>query len=239
MQKLFVIGVYVDDLIVTGTSAREIRQFKQQMMRELEMSDLGHLSYYLGIEVEQRNHCISLKQASYSKKILELAGMSDCNPTKCPMEPKLELRKEEGGEPVNPTEYMRLIGSLRYLLHTRPDLAYVVGMVSRYMERPQSSYLQVVKQILRYVKGSINFGLCYTRGGDENLVGYSDSNLAGDVDDRKSTSGLAFYFCGNVISWASQKQKSVALSSCEAEFMAATHSSSLPRHMAEGIVERT
>lgn len=214
--ETLIVGVYVDDLIVTGTSAREIKEFKHQMMR-----DLGLLAYYLDIEVEQREQCITLKQSSYAKKILLRVGMSERNPSKFPMEQKLKLGKDEGGEVVNPTEYRSIIGSLRYLTHTQSDLAYAVGMVSRYMEKPTKLHLQAVKQTLRYVQGAIDFGLVYTKGRiNEKLVGYTDSNIAGDTDDRKSISDMAFYFCGNLIAWASQKQKSVALSSCEAEFMA-------------------
>ncbi|CAL5022892.1 unnamed protein product [Urochloa decumbens] len=222
-SETLIIGVYVDDIFVTGTSSKEIKAFKMQMMKEFEMSDLGFLSYYLGMEVEQSEHGIKLKQSSYARKILQQTGMEECNPTSYPMQAKLKLDKDEEGDPVDPTEYRRMVGSLRYLTHTRPDLAYSVGVVSRFMERPTSLHLQAVKQILRYVKGTIDFGLMYSKGAAEDvLAGYSDSNLAGDIIDRKSTSGLVFYFLGNIVAWASQKQKSVALSSCEAEFMAAT-----------------
>ena len=148
--------------------------------------------------------------------------MDDCNPCKCPMEPKLQLGKDIEGETVDPTEYRRVIGSLRHLLHTRPDLAHSVGVVSRFMERPTIVHQKAVKQILRYVRGTVEFGLEYTCGGEGKLVGYNDSSLAGDIDDRRSISGVVFYLNKSVISWVSQKQKSVALSSCEVEFMAAT-----------------
>ena len=116
-----------------------------------------------------------------------------------------------------------MIGCLRYLFHTRPDLAYSVGVASRFMEKPTVLHLKVVKQIFRYLKGTINFGLVYTQEGkDETLSGYSDSDLALDVVARKSTGGMVFYLNDNLVSWCSQKQKTVALSSCESEFMAAT-----------------
>ncbi|KAG6531657.1 hypothetical protein ZIOFF_005473 [Zingiber officinale] len=149
--------------------------------------------------------------------------MADCNATKQPMEPKTQLHKDLEGTPIDATEYRRVIGCLRYLLHTRPDLSYSVDMASRYMEKPTSMHHKVVKQILRYLKGTIYFGLAYTKGPQEiSIFGYSDSDLAGDLDGRKSTSGMAFYFNESLVSWNSQKQKTVALSSCEAEFMAAT-----------------
>ncbi|KAG6499643.1 hypothetical protein ZIOFF_039433 [Zingiber officinale] len=222
-EASILVGVYVDDLIVTGRSTEGINKFKQQMMTEFEMSDLGLLSYYLGIEVEQQKSRILLRQSAYAKKILSQFQMADCNATKQPMEPKTQLHKDLEGTPIDATEYRCVIGCLRYLLHTRPDLSYSVGMASRYMEKPTSMHHKVVKQILKYLKGTIYFGLAYTKGPQEiSIFGYSDSDLAGDLDGRKSTSGMAFYFNESLVSWNSQKQKTVALSSCEAEFMAAT-----------------
>ncbi|KAG6479946.1 hypothetical protein ZIOFF_063423 [Zingiber officinale] len=222
-EASILVGVYVDDLIVTGRSTEGINKFKQQMMTEFEMSDLGLLSYYLGIEVEQQKSRILLRQSAYAMKIPSQFQIADCNATKQPMEPKTQLHKDLEGTPIDVTEYRRVIGCLRYLLHTRPDLSYSVGMASRYMEKPTSMHHKVVKQILRYLKGTIYFGLAYTKGPQEiSIFGYSDSDLAGDLDGRKSTSGMAFYFNESLVSWNSQKQKTVALSSCEAEFMAAT-----------------
>ncbi|XP_042404662.1 uncharacterized mitochondrial protein AtMg00810-like [Zingiber officinale] len=221
-EASILVGVYVDDLIVTGGSTEKINKFKQQMMTEFEMSDLG-LSYYLGIEVEQQKSRISLRQSAYAKKILSQFKMADCNATKHPMEPKTQLHKDLEGTPVDTTEYRCIVGCLRYLLHTWPDLSYSVGMESRYMERPTIMHHRVVKQILRYLKGTIYFGLVYIKGPQEiDIFGYSDSDLADDLDGRKSTSGMTFYFNESLVSWNSQKQKTVALSSCEAEFMAAT-----------------
>ncbi|KAG6515151.1 hypothetical protein ZIOFF_025536 [Zingiber officinale] len=215
--------IYANTEEVVGGSTEKINKFKQQMMTEFEMSDLGLLSYYLGIEVEQQKSRISLRQSAYAKKILSQFKMADCNATKHPMEPKTQLHKDLEGTPVDATEYRRIVGCLRYLLHTRPDLSYSVGMASRYMERPTIMHHRVVKQILRYLKGTIYFGRVYIKGPQEiGIFGYSDSDLAGDLDGRKSTSGMTFYFNESLVSWNSQKQKTVALSSCEAEFMAAT-----------------
>lgn len=149
--------------------------------------------------------------------------MADCNATKYPMEPKAQLHKDTEGAPIDATEYRSIVGCLRYLLNTRPDLSYAVGMASRYMERPTTMHYKVVKQILRYLRGTIHFGLTYTKGPREfNIFGYSDSDLAGDLDGRKSTSGMTFYLNESLVSWNSQKQKTVALSSCEVEFIATT-----------------
>lgn len=187
-NESLLVGVYVDDILVTGTKLSNIEKFKKQMAGEFNMSDLGKLSYYLGIEVEQGRNYIELKQAAYARKILDMAGLSECKPVKYPMEPKVQLSKDEKGKLVNPTDYKSLVGGLRYLVHTRPDIANAAGIVSRYMEKPTVLHLNAVKRILRYVRGTVEFGLIYTREqGSYLLFGFSDSDLAGNLDDRKST----------------------------------------------------
>lgn len=216
-----IVGVYVDDLIVTGSSEKGIQVFKDRMKCLFDMSDLGLLSYYLGIEVVQGKDGIILTQKGYAEKILKVSGMEECNSSQYPMEPKLHLTKDEKGEPVNATMYKRLVGSLRYLVHTRPDLNYSVGVVSKFMQNPKQSHHAAIKHILRYVKGTTQYGLKYQRGGDGRLVGYTDSSYNSDREDRRGTT-VVVYYSGNIITWASQKQKTVAFSSCEAEYMAAT-----------------
>ena len=221
-KRNLIIGVYVDDLIITGECIQDIDKFKSQMKKLFSMSDLGLLSYYLGIEVCQNSQRITLNQSAYARKVLDKCGMKDCNPSQIPMEPRLKLSKESTSPPVDTTLYRSIVGSLRYLLHTRPDLAFSVGMVSRYMEKPTTEHMAAVKHILRYVKGTLNLGCVYEKKeGSLELIGYSDSDLAGDTDDRKSTSSLIFFLGSNPISWCSQKQKVVALSSCEAEYIVA------------------
>lgn len=205
-NDVLIVAVYVDDLLVTGSSLTIIKDFKEQMGCKFDMSDLGKLSYYLGIEVEQGNGYIRLKQSGYAKKILEKSGMLDCNSTKYPMDPKEIIHKDEEGVSIDVTEFKSLIGGLRYLVHTRPDLAYSVGIISRFMERPTLMHQNAAKRILRYVKGTIDFGLTYTKNIQNNiLTGYSDSDLAGNVEDRKSTGGMGFYLNESLITWVSQK----------------------------------
>jgi hypothetical protein len=138
------------------------------------------------------------------------------------MEPRLKLSKQSSAPSVDPIRYRSILGSLRYLVNSRPDLAYSVGYISRFMEAPTTEHLAAVKRVLRYVAGTLQFGCCYQRKKEVQLVGYSDSDLAGDVDTRKSTTGVIFFLGGNVITWHSQKQRVVALSSCETEYIAAT-----------------
>lgn len=221
-DSLLLVGIYVDDLLITGAHEKQIAKFQLQMKDLFKMSDLGLLTYYLGIEVHQQPAGISLCQEAYAKKILKTCGMDDCNPTHVPMEPRFKLSKKSEAPLVDATEYRSIVDSLWYLVNTRPDLAYSVGIVSRYMEAPTTEHYAAVKQILRYIKGTTNFGCMYRKKeGVAKLHGYSDSDMAGDVDDRKSTSGVAYFLGNSMITWLSQKQKVAALSSCEAEYIAA------------------
>ena len=150
--------------------------------------------------------------------------MLGCNPSATPMEPRLKLLKESTAPPVDATAYRSIVGGLRYLLHTRPDLSFSVGYVSRFMEAPTEEHQAAVKRILRYVAGTAALGIHYKRGDKKKLPllhGYSDSDLAGDVNDRKSTGGVIYFIGDGPVSWQSCKQKVVALSSCEAEYIAA------------------
>jgi hypothetical protein len=188
------------------------------------MSDLGPLSYYIGIKVHQTEHSITISQGAYAEKILLRASLKDCNPCRTPMEARLHLSKEGATPRVDDTSYRSLIGSLQYLVNTRPDLAYSVGYASKFMEKPREEHMNAVKRILRYVAGTKHWGVTFSAGSKGQhpcLVGFSDSNMAGDPVDRKSTSGMIYFLSNNPITWQSSKQKVVALSSCEAKYIAA------------------
>lgn len=165
---------------------------------------------------------IFINQHKYAMDILRRFGMEDCNPVKNPIVPGQKLSKEGEGEgaAVDPTVFKQLIGSLRYLIVTRPDLTYSVNLVSRYMEEPREIHMLAAKRILRYVQGTSEYGIQYKKGGEDELIGYTDSDYAGDVDDRRSTSGYVFMLSGGAVSWASKKQPIVTLSTTEAEFVA-------------------
>ncbi|GJR24787.1 leucine-rich repeat protein [Tanacetum coccineum] len=217
-----IVGVYVDDLIITGTPRKEIDVFKSQMKDRFEMSDLGLLAYYLGIEVTQTGGEITIKQTGYINKILKETSMTDSNDTKIPMDPGTKLVKAEDGNSVDATYYRSLIGSLRYLLHTRPDLSYSIGLLSRFMQDPKDHHLKAVKQVIRYIRGTKEHGIIYKKEGGCKITGYSDSSYGINTDKGKGTTGIVFYFGESPITWCTQKQPTVALSSCESEFMAAT-----------------
>jgi hypothetical protein len=171
--------------------------FKEEMKRVFQMSDLGALSYYRDIEVKQGEHGIGLSQCAYARKLVEKAGLSNCNSCATPMEAKLKLSKFSDSPPVDATMYRNLIGSLRYLLHTRPKLTYNVCYLSRFMESPKREHLDAIKRVLRYVAGTLDYGFLYPRGsGGFKILGYSDSDMASNIDDDISTSGVLFFLGG-------------------------------------------
>jgi hypothetical protein len=164
-----VVVVYVDDLVITGTSRSNIQTFKAEMTKAFKMSDLGLLSYYLGIEVKQDELGITLSQERYANKILDLSGFADCNSCDVPMQAKLKLSRKDDSPCVDATKYRSLVGKLRYLVNTRPDLAFSVGYVSRFMEEPHMEHFAAVKQILRYIAGTRSWGLFYPRKNEKKL----------------------------------------------------------------------
>nr|KYP50512.1 Retrovirus-related Pol polyprotein from transposon TNT 1-94 [Cajanus cajan] len=164
---------------------------------------------------------IFISQKKFASDILKKFMMVNSKPVSTPVEGKLKLTSDIGGKKVNPTLYKSLIGSLRYLTATRPDIVYGVGLLSRFMEKPRDSHWQAAKRILRYIKGTLTEGIFYDKDIDVNLVGYIDSDWAGDIETRKSTSGYAFNLGSGTISWSLKKQQVVALSTAEAEYIAA------------------
>jgi hypothetical protein len=158
-----VVGVYVDDIIITCSDCDNIRSFKEEMAARFKMSDLCLLHYYLGIEVKQNASGISLSQGAYAMKILEMSDMTGCNMCHVPMEARLKLSKQSTQPLVDATTYRSIVESLRYLVNTRPDLAFVVGYVSHFLEEPREDHLAVVKKILCYVASTCNCGLWFGR----------------------------------------------------------------------------
>ena len=133
------------------------------------MSDLGALSYYLGIEVRQGKEELTLRQSVYASKLLERSGMVECKPCVTPMEEQLKLTKASTAAKVDATLYQSIVGSLRYLVHTRPDIAFVVGYVSRFMKDSREDHWATVKRLLRYVKGMVDQGIIFPKTGGSRL----------------------------------------------------------------------
>ncbi|CAJ2670508.1 unnamed protein product [Trifolium pratense] len=220
---MLIICLYVDDLLVTGSSLAEIEDFKSQMKSEFEMTDLGKLTYFLGMELLYTAKGVILHQAKYATEILRKFEMLDCNSSVTPADTRLKLEIDENSDTVDPTIFRQLIGSLRYLCQTRPDISYAVGYVSRFMSKPLKPHLLAAKRILRYINGTIHYGVLFPYSKDSvklELNGFSDADWCGDKVDRRSTSGYLFKFQNAPVSWCSKKQSVIALSSCEAEYVA-------------------
>jgi hypothetical protein len=171
-NDMLLVGVYVDDLIIVGSSIRVIDTFKDQMKDKFRMIDLGALSFYLGIEVRQGTKGITLCQSAYSQRIVEKVGLQGCNPSATPTEPRLKLSKESSAPAVDVTMYRTLVGSLGYLVNTRLDISFSVVYVSCFMGKPTQEHFGAVKSNIRYVAGTINFGCLYGKDEEWKLYGY-------------------------------------------------------------------
>ncbi|KAJ4723417.1 Retrovirus-related Pol polyprotein from transposon TNT 1-94 [Melia azedarach] len=218
--RLAIVLVYVDDLIISGDNEGEIRQTRRNLSVRFQMKELGELKHFLGLEVERTDEGLFLCQQKYMKDLLKKFGMLECKPVLTPIEANSNLCAEEGKDLEDTTMYRRLVGSLIYLTLTRPDIAYAVGITSRYMEKPRKPHLEAVRRILRYVKGTIDLGLLYKKNQENKIVGYCDADYAGCRDTRRSTTGYVFNFGSTAVSWSSKRQPTVSLSTTEAEYRA-------------------
>eukprot|EP00253_Pinus_taeda_P016308 PITA_16308 len=188
----------------------------QKFKKEFEMSLLGELTYFLGLQIQQNKDDIFLSQTKYLKQILKKYGMEDSKPVCTPMVTGCSLNPNDDSVAVYQPTYRSMIGILLYLTCTRLDIMHAVGIVGRFQANPKEAHLQAVKRIFKYLQGTQNYGLWYHRDTDLTLHGYIDADWVGSVDDRKSTSGGAFFMGSRLISWFSKKQSSIALSIAEA-----------------------
>ena len=221
-NNFLIVSLYVDDLLVTGDDARLVDEFKQEMMQAFEMIDLGLMTYFLGIEIKQSENEVLICQRKYAKEILKKFQMEECKSVSTPMNQKEKFSKDDGAEKIGEGYYRSLIGCLMYLTATRPDILFAVSLLSRFMHCPSEIHLQAAKRILRYVKGTIDYGVKFDKCQEFKLYGFSGSDWVGSVDDLKSTSGYCFSLGSGVFSWCTKKQEIIAQSTVEAEFIAAT-----------------
>ena len=218
--------VYVDDLLIAAHSLDGITYVKSKVKAAFATHDLGEVTSFLGMTItrDHANGTIKLAQSNMVVELVNKYGLTDAKPKSVPLSPSIQLIKS-GGEPLDTTEYpySTLIGSLLYLsVCTRPDIAQSVGALAKYMANPTTAHWSAAKGVLRYLKGTANFGITF--GGGSNMVlGYSDADYAGDVDTRRSTTGYVFILNGGAISWSSRRQATVAVSTTEAEYMAEAH----------------
>ncbi|XP_047156314.1 uncharacterized mitochondrial protein AtMg00810-like [Vigna umbellata] len=183
-----IICLYVDDLLVTGSNLKEIDEFKKMMEVEFEMTDLGRLSYFLGMEFTHTATGLLMHQQKYVKELLERFKMIKCNDARSPLEVNIKLRIDETEEGVNEKTYKQIVRSLRFLCNSRPNLMFSVGLISRFMGNPKKSHMSAAKRVLRYIKGTTSYGILFPYGMEKNelkLVGYADSDY-GDQVERKT-----------------------------------------------------
>ncbi|GJS74786.1 retrovirus-related pol polyprotein from transposon TNT 1-94 [Tanacetum coccineum] len=191
------------------------------MHDEFEMSMMGELNFFLGLQIKQMEDGIFFNQSKYIKEMLKKFGLEDSKPMKTPMSSDTKLTKDEECESVDSTKYQGMIGSLLYLTASRPDIMFSVCLCARFQEAPKTSHLEAVKRIFRYIKGTTHLGLWYPKGTGIETVVYADSDHAGDYVDRKSTSGICTFVGCCLTSWFSKKQTALAISTTEAEYVSA------------------
>ncbi|KAL9840222.1 putative RNA-directed DNA polymerase [Arabidopsis thaliana] len=196
--ELVYLLLYVDDMLIAAKNMSEVNKVKKRLSSEFEMKDMGAASKILGIEItrDRVNGVLCLSQAGYLKKVLKRFNMSNCKSALTPIGTHFKLASvQDDSECIDTvkTPYSSAVGSVMFaMISTRPDLAYAIGLVSRFMSKPGSVHWEVVKWLLRYIKGSQDLSLVYTKGKDLSVIGYCDSDHGGDLDRKRSTSGYVF-----------------------------------------------
>lgn len=218
--------LYIDDLLLASSVVKEIENVKQLLNENFKMKDLGQISHYLGMHVTQnlREGTIIINQSTYLEKLLNSSNMLDCKAAVTPMEENFDhsmLKRDKSESPEIEHRCRKVIGSLMYaMLCSRPDLCLSISILSRYQSCASNDLWVALKRVLRYVKGSLQLSLVFKRGKIKDIIGFVDSDWAGDKVDRRSTGGYVFQIYGCTISWVSRKQTTVALSSTESEYVA-------------------
>ncbi|GKB37684.1 retrovirus-related pol polyprotein from transposon TNT 1-94 [Tanacetum coccineum] len=220
-SNIIIVQIYVDDIIFGSTCQDMCDEFAKIMHDEFEMSMMGELNFFLGLQIKQMEDGIFFNQSKYIKEMLKKFGLEDSKPMKTPMSSDTKLTKDEECESVDSTKYRGMIGSLLYLTASRPDIMFSVCLCARFQKAPKTSHLEAVKRIFRYIKGTTHLGLWYPKGTGIETVVYADSDHAGDYVDRKSTSGICTFVGCCLTSWFSKKQTALAISTTESEYVSA------------------
>jgi hypothetical protein len=227
---LIIISLYVDDLILYSNDLPSLNSFKQMIGKKFSMTDLGEAKYVLGIEItrDRSSRTLTLSQAAYTRDVLRRHDMATCNAVRTPILPGSKLVKAAEGYQATAEmtrKYQSGVGALMYAsVCTRPDIAYAVGELGQFASNPDKSHHAALQHCLRYLQGTITRSIVYQGTGQPNdipsLTAYCDSDWGGDLGTRRSTTGYVFILCGGAVAWQSKRQKSVAASTVEAEYMA-------------------
>nr|KAJ0204922.1 hypothetical protein LSAT_V11C500296580 [Lactuca sativa] len=220
-SDMVLVQIYVDDIIFGSPNETLSKEFVEIMSQRFEMSMMGKMTFFLGLEVQQQKTGISICQSKYISDLLVKYSLSDCKPASTPISKTDKLHADPTGTDVNHSLYRGMIGSLLYLTASRPNIMFGTILCARFQANPKESHLIAVKRIFRYLKGTQNLALWYPRDSTFELYGYTDSDYAGCNLDKKSTSGGCHFLGNRLISWSSKKQTSVAISTAEAEYVAA------------------
>jgi histone deacetylase 1/2 len=212
--------VYVDDIILTASTTTLLRHVIDHLRQAFAIKDLGSLHFFLGVQVHRNDAGFFLTQAQYTEDILERAGMANCKPATTPVDTKPKVSTTDGDPATDGTFYRSITGALHYLTLTRPDIAYAVNQACLHMQAPRDAHWNLVKRILRYLRGSINHGILISANQSTELLAYSDADWAGCPDTRRSTSGYCVFLGDSLVSWSSKRQTTVSRSSAEAEYRA-------------------
>ncbi|GKA60308.1 retrovirus-related pol polyprotein from transposon TNT 1-94 [Tanacetum coccineum] len=214
------VQIYVDDIIFALTDPQDCDHFSNEISSKFQMSMMGQISFFLGLQISQNPRGIFINQSKYANEILKKFDLHKSDPVDTPMVERTKLDEDLSGIPVDQTQYRSMIGSLMYLTASRPDLVFAVCMCARYQSKPTKKHLEAVKRVFRYLQGSINMGLWYPKDTAMALTAYADADHAGCQDTRRSTSGSAQFLGDKLVSWSSKKQTSTSISSTEAEYIA-------------------
>lgn len=173
---IVLLSIYVDDLIITGNANKLITDIKIKLSQEFKMKDLGEMHYCLGLDVWRDDGRTLVTQRKFTNEVLKRFHMNGCKGVSTPLEQNIKLRSDDGTKEVNGILYRQLLGSLNYLTTTRPGIAYAVSILSQFMAKPHESHWIATKMILRYLKGTINFGIEYTNACNVELTSHYDSD---------------------------------------------------------------
>ncbi|XP_068304315.1 uncharacterized mitochondrial protein AtMg00810-like [Pyrus communis] len=216
--KMTALIIYVDDMIIMGDDTEEMMKLEQNLADDFEMKNLEDLKYFLSVEVARSPRGIFLSQRKYVLNLLKETGMLGCKPVDTPIVEKHYLGIHLDQEPVDKGRSQRLVGRLIYLSYTRPDIAYAVSVVSQFMHSPSVDHMAAVMRILAHLKSAPGKGILYACHGHMRIDGFTNADWAGDVIDRRSTSGYFTFVEGNLVTWWSKKQNVVSRSSTEVEY---------------------
>jgi hypothetical protein len=200
----------VDDIIFGGSSHALVAKFSETMSREFEMSMMGELTFFLGLQIKQTREGTFMHQGKYTKNLLRKFDMGEAKPLLMPMSTMMALDEDKEGEDVDQKEYRRMIGSLMYLTITRPDIQFTVCLCARFQSSPRTSHRQAIKRIMRYLRFTPEFGLWFLASSSLSLCSYSNVDYVGCRTERKSTSRACQFLGSSLVSWSSRKQSTVA-----------------------------